>query len=818
MPFNTALSGIRAASNDLNITGNNIANASTTGFKSSRAEFGDVYASSILGAGSNPIGSGVRLQDVAQNFKDGNIAFTENELDLAVKGSGFFVVQKGGEQFYTRAGLFSLDKDGFIVNNVNARLQGFDADDSGTIGGLQTDLRIQTSNLAPRPTTNVESNVNLDSSEKVKQSVGNTLTTTGNAVGVTQGGLERATSTTAAGTGFTLGSISNNFTTTPMTFDVELTGATTNNGTVSINLSSARGVPATITSFNELRTLAGVINAQLSQPIPPQTAIDAIAEAKDDGGGNYHLEFVSRTAGESSQIRVLNSSGNAAQLGMPAPAATLVSTAGIPKVTNGYPQQTIEIVDPKGKVSTFRSLAGATAADTAAKLGALIGVEATAVTQATIPAANYINSTGAMILTLNSVPLAGDNLPAIAEQINALTNGTLPGISAEVDAATGNLTITSSTGGDLRFQISSTDDGDTVQIIGNAAAPPQTLEVDTNNTLNSPSALPAGLNSVVIGGTINMVLDEGYSVQNANPPSVGLFGPLVANAFTPITINAFDPIDVDTFNHSTTQTIFDSLGNAHQMQQYFVREKYDVNDPTTAPNHWKMYVLIDGKDVGDPDTTLPPPGNTLPTRASYDVFFNADGSINPTLTDDILVSNWTPVDVNGNPNGALGPQNVLAGGSVIIPDPPSSSNFVIDVGKSTQFGSKFSVNNVKQNGYTTGRLSGLNIDATGVIFARFTNGESQVLGQVAMSNFSNPQGLQPVGDTMWAENYESGAPNVGTPGSGALGAIQSGALEESNVDLSSELVNLIIAQRNFQANSKTIETANQVTQTIINLR
>ena len=140
------------------------------------------------------------------------------------------------------------------------------------------------------------------------------------------------------------------------------------------------------------------------------------------------------------------------------------------------------------------------------------------------------------------------------------------------------------------------------------------------------------------------------------------------------------------------------------------------------------------------------------------------------------------------------------------------------MGKSTQFGSKFSVNHVKQNGYTTGRLSGLNIDAGGVIFARFTNGESQVLGQVALSNFSNPQGLQPVGDTMWAENYESGAPNIGTPGSGALGAIQSGALEESNVDLSSELVNLIIAQRNFQANSKTIETANQVTQTIINLR
>ncbi|MEY4590599.1 MAG: hypothetical protein RL497_2675 [Pseudomonadota bacterium] len=818
MPFNTALSGIRAASNDLNITGNNIANASTTGFKSSRAEFGDVYASSVLGSGSNPIGSGVRLQDVAQNFKDGNISFTENELDLAIKGSGFFVVQKGGEQFYTRAGLFSRDMDGYIVNNVGARLQGFGADDRGTVGGLQTDLRIQTSNLAPRPTTFVESNLNLNSSEKVKQTVGQTITTNGNSIGVTQGGLENATNTTATANGFTIAGIGNNFTTTPMTFDVELTGAGANNGAVSVHLSSARGVPATITSFNELRTLAGVINAQLSQPTPPQSAIDAMAVAKDDGGGNYHLEFVSRTAGEGSQIRVLNSSANATQLGLPAPAATLVSTAGIAKVTNGYPQQSIDIVDPNGKVKTYTALAGATAAKTAAEMGALNGVEATAITNATISAASYVNANGNMILTLNSVPLTGDTLPALALKINELTHNSLPGISAVVDPVSGDLNITSSIGNDLHFQISSIDDGDSVQVIGNSDAPPQTLEADSDGVLNGAQALSATTNSIVIGGKVNIALDEDYSLSNANPPSVGLFGPLVADAFSPITINAFDPIDVDTYNHSTTQTIFDSLGNAHQMQQYFVRQKYDENDPTTSRNHWKMHILIDGKDVGDPDTTLPPPGNTLPTRSGYNIFFNPDGSINPTQTESILISNWTPLDVNGNPNGALGPQNVLAGGSFIIPDPPASSNFTIDVSKSTQFGSQFAVNRVNQNGYTTGRLSGLNIDANGIIFARFTNGESQVLGQLALSNFSNNQGLQPVGDTMWAENFESGPPNIATPGSGALGAIQSGALEESNVDLSSELVNLIIAQRNFQANSKTIETANQVTQTIINLR
>jgi flagellar hook protein FlgE len=188
------------------------------------------------------------------------------------------------------------------------------------------------------------------------------------------------------------------------------------------------------------------------------------------------------------------------------------------------------------------------------------------------------------------------------------------------------------------------------------------------------------------------------------------------------------------------------------------------------------------------------------------------------FSDQVLISNWTPLDPDGNPNGAMGPQNVLAGGSVNIPDPPTSSNFVVDLEGTTQFGSVFSVNDVDQNGYTTGRLSGLNIDDSGIIFARFTNGESQILGQVILADFANNQGLQPVGDSMWAENFESGPPNIGTPGSAALGAIQAGALEESNVDLSEELVRLIIAQRNFQANAKTIETANQVTQTVINLR
>ncbi|MBS3805751.1 MAG: flagellar hook-basal body complex protein, partial [Oleiphilaceae bacterium] len=116
------------------------------------------------------------------------------------------------------------------------------------------------------------------------------------------------------------------------------------------------------------------------------------------------------------------------------------------------------------------------------------------------------------------------------------------------------------------------------------------------------------------------------------------------------------------------------------------------------------------------------------------------------------------------------------------------------------------------------RLSGLDVSDTGVLFARYTNGQSTTLGQVALASFNNTDGLAPVGETSWVETFESGQAVVGKPDTGTLGSIKASSVEESNVDLSTELVNLIIAQRNFQANAKTIETSDSITQTIINLR
>ncbi len=478
---------------------------------------------------------------------------------------------------------------------------------------------------------------------------------------------------------------------------------------------------------------------------------------------------------------------------------------GIPEVTNNYGSHTLVIRGPNGTDVTYISEYGASADETASELNSLAGVSATASTEATLLASTFSNNGS---FRINGVNLTSTGLPdmtALRDEINALSSSTLFGISASIDDA-GNLLVESATGRDLEFTFDTAG--------GNA---------EIQGSQGIPQVVNDAVNGVKIGGEVTITLQEGYSIVSSEPtvPVFGgsMFGSTnVPNFFTDIPINAFNPIDQKTFNHATNTVVYDSLGNSHVMRQYFVKEPYDPADPTTSPNHWTMYVQIDGQNVGDPDPTLPSPQNTQPTMASFNIHFTPDGNIDPFRTDAMLISNWTPIGEDGQPLGGLGPLNVLQGGTIPVAEPPASSNFQIDLSGSTQFGSVFAVEELDQNGYATGRLAGLDISNTGIVFARFTNGEAQVLGQVALANFSSVEGLKPVGDTMWAQTFETGEAIIGAPGSAQLGNITAGAVEESNVDLSEQLVNLIIAQRNYQANAKTIETANATTQTIINLR
>ncbi|MES9860708.1 MAG: flagellar hook protein FlgE [Candidatus Thiodiazotropha sp. LLP2] len=424
MAFRIALSGLDAASTDLEVTGHNVANASTVGFKQSRAEFADIYANSISDVSSSVPGRGVRVTRVAQQFSQGSTEFTSNNLDMAINGEGFYVMEDAaGDRTYTRAGAFTVDRDGNVVDHTGSRLQVFPR--IGTSGSLYNtgstvDLNLPVVSGTPQPTSSIEATLNLSASEQ-----------------------------------------------------------------------------------------------------PPAVALD--------------------------------------------PAAA------------GF---------------TF-------------------------------------------------------------------------------------------------------------------------------------------------------------------PP---------------------DPLS---YNHSTATTIYDSLGTAHTATMFYAK---------VADNQWNAFSFVDGNNV------------TVGGNAFADIQFTTTGALATATGDVDALGNITIDDFNPG------------GGAADI------SGMTFDYNATSQFGSGFSVNELSQDGFTSGRLSGVEVDDSGVVFARFTNGQSDPLGKIALARFTNNQGLRQIGDTSWAESFASGDVQIGEAGTSSFGLIQSGALENSNVDLAKQLVNLITAQRNFQANAQVITTADAVTQTVINIR
>lgn len=523
MSFNIGLSGMRAASKDLNVTGNNIANAGTIGFKSSRAEFADVYASSILGNGKNQSGSGVLLTQISQQFNQGNINYTTNPLDMAINGNGFFQVSNNGALSYTRAGYFGTDTQGYIVDGNGYNLQGYTIDANGNLqSGVVGNLQVQTGNQAPKATASIQQEINLNSSSIAPS----------------------------------------------IAFD-----------------------PSNSNSYN-WATSANVYDAQ----------------------GNAHV------------------------------------------------------------MSRYFVKTGA-------------------------------NSWSMYVQMDGSHPLAGEaNQAALTELAN---NATATGANIQT-AATTALTALGLAAGDPLF--------DAVSAV-NVAGPPA------------------------------MTATEAVAAIAAAGKSV---------ATTPLAVT------------------FDASG---KIQPFTAGAGSGVYDPST-------------------DTATPPAG-----PASTDYWqLNTDGTIS------LLATKWAPATLSG------GNTSVLAANGV------TSNSISFDLAGSTQYASSSAVASISQDGYTTGQFSGLEIDDKGVISARYTNGQTKVQGQVILANFANAQGLTPIGKSQWVMSSTSGEPVMNTPGSGTLGSLVSGALEDSNVELSDQLVNLIVAQRNYQANAKTIETESTVTQTLINLR
>ncbi|CUB02875.1 flagellar hook protein FlgE [Marinomonas fungiae] len=580
MGFNTALSGIKASADFLSTTGNNIANSDTTGFKKSRVEFGDLYNTNVIGAGSsNTIGSGVAVNNIAQEFSAGNISYTDNNLDLAIDGTGFFVLDVGGTQAYTRAGDFKLNEEGYLVTNDGAYVQGYNAV-NGIIGGALEDLQVPTERIAPEASTAVELEFNLDSR------------------------LD----------------------------DVP----------PFIEASFDPGDPDTY-------TFTQTANTSPAPPATPQAV--TLYYAKSDAPNTYQV--YATVDGEQND-----------------------PTTGLPYLSETY----VVFDDADGSFSTTTA------------------------------------------------------------------------------------------SGQTPFAPIYVGDG-------------------TNVTLGDPAAV-TGI--TVAGLTFDF---DGAQPEIATPD----------NFARP----TFDPADPKSYTYSNTNTIYDALGEEHTIGYYFIKQGEN--------NTWEMKVTVDGEinnpvpqPVIDPLTGL---------QAIDPVTGLPQTQIVPYLPEDTVVR----FDNEGNLIGAYTgyePYTVPSPTQLSITGwDPTDSNAVleIDLGDSTQYALSSS-DTFRQDGYAAGELQGVSFDEDGLLIASYTNQQTAVLGQIALANFDNVDGLTPAGDTAWVASSDSGAANIGRPNTGTFGSIQGGALEESNVDLTEELVALIEAQRNYQANSKTLETENTVTQTIINLR
>ena len=342
---------------------------------------------------------------------------------------------------------------------------------------------------------------------------------------------------------------------------------------------------------------------------------------------------------------------------------------------------------------------------------------------------------------------------------------------------------------------------------------------------------------------------------------------------TPPTVLDFDPADPRTYNKQVPMTVYDTLGNPHTMSTYYVKSP-------SESGAWNVYIAKDGTEIGALDATgasqadpasvtaraawttasaavpqvpadvaaaagayATAAANAVATKAGNLASADNLAEVRAAAAAAAAVPGATPLQIDAaiakalkmepksfgtlkfDTNGALSLAGSTGGGKldIALPVVPSTGAeailpLQINFAGTTQYGTATSEKRLFQDGYKPGSLQRFTTGADGTILGQYSNGQTKALGQVVLANFSNPNGLEPLGNNAWAESTNSGLPLIGTAGTNGMGVLQSGATEASSVDLTAELVNMITAQRVYQANAQTIKTQDSVLQTLVNLR
>jgi flagellar hook protein FlgE len=304
---------------------------------------------------------------------------------------------------------------------------------------------------------------------------------------------------------------------------------------------------------------------------------------------------------------------------------------------------------------------------------------------------------------------------------------------------------------------------------------------DQNNKLLGYPADAQG--NVVAGAAVPLQLPtEGINPQATSTSTIEFNLDSRAAVTKPTSGPPIDFTNQKTYNNATSVTMYDAKGQNVAVSYYFQK---------TGTDQFDVYATANGESVNGT--------NTAPTPITS-LTYSADGSA-------LISPAGGAVTLNI-------PASTNAEGAATLP----ISGIALDMSGATEFGSNFGVTNMVQNGYTAGSLTGVSVDNSGKVIAQYSNGQTKAAGQLELATFRNPQGLAPQGGNGWKQTSASGGPTVGVAGDGNLGALNAGSLEESNVDLTAELVSMITAQRDYQANAQTIKTQDQAMQTLVNLR
>lgn len=821
------VTGLQAHQIAMDVEGNNIANVNTTGYKYSRANFSDLLSQTakiatapqgeLGGKNAMQIGLGTQVSTVTKIFKQGSIETTDKTTDLAIQGDGFFVVSPdGGSTYkYTRSGDFTFDANGNFVDTNGYIAQGWNRDKST----LAIDSTSPISNITIPPGLTTPANAssyisvkaNLDSGASVgtHKSVIYSLDENHGWVDTNGNGIQEATETHDEND---VGS--NMFNTTKSLYERgQDFGALFNSDGNAFNLTTGQGVWM---SYAEAKTNTVAIahdpsgTTTIDLTLNGETITGSIASTDDATVASYVASLVNAKTGTTG-VQANITGGTGIYLTNNNQTGTEAATKNIKLTKNGTDTTALASTNV---ITAYQYTYSSSPLNTMHSYND--GAERTFTTTEDLreavqkDARLYVDYSGngvqdvndGVTVTVNKTgqfEISNPKGDAFNSDDGDVTNGTL--------VTPVSITAPTATTQDISFPVGSILQAGTIlsaaTVINGVTYPAGALAAAI--TLTDAATIPSGSTLQASAGT-PMIYPAGTNFKNANDYDLYLTvtnltngtNNVAANSSFSTTINALQGTltsgtsvrssqAVYAASHASSIDVYDSLGSKHTVRMEFTKTGYTTEGGT----EWS--VLISVPEPGDINL-----GNYPENIVTGTVSFNSDGSL----------ATYSPRNLTYTANnGSTGNQNVeLKFGTLGQFD------------GMTSFDKDSNTSGISQDGYAGGDLNGLSVDETGTIIGSFTNGRSFALAQVAMATFTNNQGLESDGGNCFVQTSNSGDPIVGQAATGGKGTIQASSLEMSNVDLSRSLTQLIVIQRGYQANSKTITTADEMLNTLLQLK